>query len=134
MEETTEKKEDYGTIKIADGVIAAIAGIAAIEPEGVAGMAGSVTSNFSEMLGKKNLAKGVKVDVNQKDVAIELYLMVKFGVKIPALAHEIQNSVKNAIENMTGLKVREVNVHVQGVTFGVWEENTKDENSDSRGR
>ena len=105
-----------------------------MEPEGVAGMAGSVTSNFSEILGKKNLAKGVKVDVNQKDVAIELYLMVKFGVKIPALAHEIQNSVKNAIENMTGLKVREVNVHVQGVTFGVWEESTKDENSDSRGR
>ena len=73
-------------IKIADDVIATIAGLAAMEVEGVAGMAGGVTSGITEMLGKKNMTKGVKLDVNDKDVAIDLYLVVRFGVKIPALA------------------------------------------------
>lgn len=118
MEEKSPQKEDYGVIKIADEVIATIAGLAAMEIDGVAGMAGGVTSGITEMLGKKNMTKGVKLDVNDKDVAIDLYLVVKFGVKIPALAHDIQNKVKQAIETMTGLKIREVNVHVQGVTFG----------------
>lgn len=118
MEENSPKKEDYGVIKIADDVIATIAGLAAMEVEGVAGMAGGVTSGITEMLGKKNMTKGVKLDVNDKDVAVDLYLVVRFGVKIPALAHDIQNKVKQAIETMTGLKTREVNVHVQGVTFG----------------
>ena len=118
MEENSPKKEDYGVIKIADDVIATIAGLAAMEVEGVAGMAGGVTSGITEMLGKKNMTKGVKLDVNDKDVAVDLYLVERFGVKIPALAHDIQNKVKQAIETMTGLKTREVNVHVQGVTFG----------------
>ena len=121
MEESSPKKDDYGVIKIADDVIATIAGLAAMEVEGVAGMAGGVTSGITEMPGKKNMTKGVKLDVNDKDVAIDLYLVVHFGVKIPALAHDIQNKVKQAIETMTGLKIREVNVHVQGVTFGTKE-------------
>lgn len=132
MEGITDKKDDYGTIKIADDVIATIAGIAAMEVKGVAGMVGGVTSGFSEMLGKKNMTKGVKVDVNQKDVAVELYLIVEFGVKIPALAHDIQNRVKCAIENMTGLKVREVNVHVQGVTFGILETKVGEEKKEEQ--
>lgn len=120
VDETIQtKKSDYGTIKIADDVIATIAGIAAMEIPGVAGMSGGVTSGISEMLGKKNLTKGVKIDVNVKNVVIDLYLIVDFGVKIPLLAHDIQNKVRGAIENMTGLIVDEVNVHVQGVTFDV---------------
>ncbi len=121
MEENNPKKDDYGVIKIADDVIATIAGLAAMEVEGVAGIARSVTSGITEILGKKNITKGVKLDVNEKDVAIDLYLVVRFGVKIPALAHDIQNNVKQAIETMTGLKIREVNFHVQGVTFGAKE-------------
>lgn len=120
MEEQQDQK-DYGVIKIADDVIASIAGLAAMEIKGVAGMAGGVTSGITEMLGKKNMAKGVKVDVNERDVVIDLYLILDFGVKIPALAHDVQNQVKQSIENMTGLKVREVNVHVQSVTFGARE-------------
>ena len=73
MEENSPKKEDYGVIKIADDVIATIAGLAAMEVEGVAGMAGGVTSGITEMLGKKNMTKGVKLDVNDKDVAVDLY-------------------------------------------------------------
>ena len=120
MEESTGQK-DYGVIKIADDVIASIAGLAAMEVKGVAGMVGGMTSGLTEMLGKKNMTKGVKVDVSERDVVVELYLIVDFGVKIPALAHDVQNQVKQAIENMTGLRVREVNVHVQSVTFGAKE-------------
>ena len=119
MEEKDPHKEDYGVIKIADDVIATIAGLAVLEVDGVTGMNGNMTSNFTEMLGKKNMTKGVKLDVKGKDVVVDLYLVVRFGTKIPALAHDVQNSVRQAIETMTGLKVREVNVHVQGVTFGL---------------
>ena len=102
------------TIKIADDVVAVIAGIAVSEIPGVASMAGGFAGGITEVLsGKKNLSKGIKVEVGEKDT------------RIPDVAFEIQNRVKKAVESMTGLKVLEVNVHVQGVNTVV-EEDKKD--------
>lgn len=113
----TITESDLGLIKIADEVVAIIAGLAATEVEGVAGMSGGVSAGIAEMLGRKNLSKGVKVEVGEKEAAIDLYVIVEFGAKIPDVAQLIQQKVKDAIENMTGLKVVEINIHVQGVAF-----------------
>jgi len=106
---------ENGQVKISDDVVATIAGLAATEIEGVAGMSGGFTGGIADMLGRKNLSKGVKVQVGDKDASIDLYIIVKYGAKIPDVAWKIQESVKDAIINMTGLKVVEVNIHVQGV-------------------
>lgn len=106
-----------GQIQIADEVIAIIAGLAATEVEGVAGMSGSFAGGIAEVLGKKNLSKGVKVEVGESEVSIDLSLVIKFGYKIPEVAATVQNKVKNAIETMTGLSVIEINLHVTGVYF-----------------
>ena len=104
-------------IKIADDVIAIIAGVAAAEVQGVAEMFGGFAGGISEVLsGKKNLSKGVKVESGEKETKIDVNIIVEYGSRIPDIAFEIQNKVKNAVENMTGLKVVEVNVHVQGVS------------------
>lgn len=112
-----EARTDLGTIKIANEVVAIIAGLAATEIEGVAGMSGGIAGGITELLGRKNLAKGVKVEVGEKEAAVDLYIVVNFGVRIPDVAIKIQENVKKAIEGMTGLQVVEVNVHVQGVVF-----------------
>lgn len=111
------KSGGSGSIKIADEVVAIIAGLAATEVEGVAGMSGGIAGGIAEMLGRKNLSKGVKVEVGEKEAAVDIYVIVEFGVRIPDVALNIQQGVKQAIEGMTGLKVVEVNVHVQGVVF-----------------
>ncbi|SHJ65524.1 Asp23/Gls24 family envelope stress response protein [Tepidibacter formicigenes] len=111
------ENKNYGQIKISEDVIATISGIAAAEIEGVASMSGSITGNITEILGKKNLSKGVKVVVNEEDVFIDLFLLIEYGVVIPDVAWKIQENVKNTVETMTGLKVVEVNVHIQGITF-----------------
>jgi uncharacterized alkaline shock family protein YloU len=106
------------SVKISDDVVGVIAGIAAMEVEGVAGMFGGFAAEMSErMLGKKNLSKGVKVQVGEKEAAIDLYIVVEFGVRIPEVAQKVQESVKRAVESMTGLDCVEVNIHVQGVSF-----------------
>ncbi len=103
-------------IKIADDVVAVIAGVAVSEVSGVASMAGGFAGGITEVLsGKKNLAKGIKVEVGDKETKIDVNIIVEYGVRIPDVAFEIQNRVKKAVETMTGLKVLEVNVHVQGV-------------------
>ena len=103
-------------IQIADEVISIIAGKAVSEVSGVAGMAGGFAGGISEVLSwKKNLSKGIKVDVVEKQVKVDVNIIVEYGVRIPDVAFEIQNRVKKAVENMTGLKVTEVNVNVQGV-------------------
>jgi len=107
---------DNNEIKIADDVVAVIAGVAVSEVAGVAGMAGGFAGGITEVLsGKKNLAKGIKVEVGEKDTKIDVNIIVEYGVRIPDVAYEIQNRVKKAVETMTGLNVVEVNVHVQGV-------------------
>ena len=110
-----EVVEDDG-IEISGDVIAVISGVAVSEVQGVYGMAGSFAGGISEVLsGKKNLAKGIKVDKEDEKVKIDVNIIVEYGSRIPDVAFEIQNRVKKSVENMTGLKVAEVNVHVQGV-------------------
>ncbi|SNR86821.1 Uncharacterized conserved protein YloU, alkaline shock protein (Asp23) family [Anaerovirgula multivorans] len=111
------KKLEYGEIKIADEVIITIAGLAATEVEGVCGMSGGLVDGIVEILGKKSLSKGVKLEVLEEAVAIDLYLIVDYGVKIPDIAWKIQDNVKAAIESMLGMKVVDVNIHIQGVNF-----------------
>ncbi len=115
--ELTNNHDNKGTVKIADEVVSIIAGIAATEVKGVAGMSGGVAGGIAEMLGRKNLSKGVKVEVGEKEAAINLYVIVEYGERIPEVAWNIQENVKQAIENMTGLEVVEVNIHIQGVNF-----------------
>jgi len=117
--ERIEKIEnnDVGSIRIADEVVGIIAGMAATEISGVAGMSAGLVGGIAEMLGKKNLAKGVKVEVGEREAAVDLYIIVEYGVRIPDIALRVQENVKRGIESMTGLDVVEVNVHVQGVGF-----------------
>ena len=111
-----EVKEEKG-IKISNDVIAVIAGVAVSEVSGVASMAGGFAGGISEALkGKKNLARGIKVDSTDKDAKIDVNIIVEYGSRIPDVAFEIQNRVKKSVESMTGIKVLEVNVHVQGVS------------------
>lgn len=124
--------ENNSNIKIADDVIAVIAGAAASEVPGVASMAGGFAGGISEVFsGKKNFAKGIKVEAGEKETRIDVNIIVEYGVRIPDVAFEIQNRVKKAVEGMTGLKVIDVNVHVQGVNTdanNVEEEKEEDSN------
>ena len=104
-----EIKTEQEGIQISNDVIAVIAGVAVSEVNGVAG----ITEVLS---GKKNLAKGIKVDATETEAKIDVNIIVEYGSRIPDVAFEIQNRVKKAVESMTGLKVEEVNVHVQGVS------------------
>lgn len=106
---------NYGNIRISDEVVATISGIAAIEIEGVAGMSGGIVGGIEEMLGRKNLSKGVKVDVGENETKIDLFVILNYGVKIPQVSEAIQERVKKEVESMTGLEVTEVNVFVQGI-------------------
>ncbi len=122
--ENTEYK--LGKVKIADEVVATIAGLAATEISGVAAMSGGVVGGIAEKLGRKNLSKGVKVEVGEKEAAVDLFIIVDFGARIPDVAVKIQENVEKAIESYTGLKVVEVNIHVQGVSFKA-EESSEEE-------
>jgi uncharacterized alkaline shock family protein YloU len=118
VEELTQQtSEDYGKVTFADEVVAIIAGLAATEIPGVAAMSGGIAGGIVEKLGRKNLSKGVKVEVGEKEAAIDLFIVVDYGVRIPELSWNIQENVKKAVETMTGLNVIEVNIHIQGVNF-----------------
>lgn len=113
-EDTPESSE----VKISDDVIAAIASVAASQVQGVAAMAGNFASNIGgAILGRKNVAKGVRVASGDKEVVLDLYIAVKYGARIPEVAYKVQENVKKSVEGMTDLKVAQVNIHVQGVTF-----------------
>ncbi len=114
--EEEEKNTENNSIKISDDVVSVIAGVAASEVPGVAGMAGGFAGGITEVFGKKNLSKGIKVEVGEKETKIDVNIIVEYGARIPDVAYEIQNRVKKAVESMTGLAVLEVNVHVQGVS------------------
>lgn len=119
----SEEKNSYsiheelnmGEVQIADEVVAIIAGLAATEVEGVASMAGNITNELVGKLGMKNLSRGVKVAVSENEVTVELSLNMAFGYSIPKTSAKVQERVKSAIENMTGLSVSEVNIHIAGV-------------------
>ena len=128
-----EIKAENDGIQISSDVVAVIAGVAVSEVQGVAGMAGGFAGGISEVFsGKKNLAKGIKADINEGKVKLDVNIIVEYGSRIPDVAFEIQNRVKKAVENMTGLVVEEVNVHVQGVNTdtATKEEAEKEESED----
>ena len=118
-------------IKIASDVIAVISGVAVSEVKGVFAMAGGFAGGITEVLkGKKNLAKGIKVETENNKAKIDVNIIVEYGARIPDVAFEIQNKVKKSVEEMTGLKVEEVNVHVQGVNTQKLTEEEVEENID----
>lgn len=112
-----EADENTGTVKIADDVVTMIAGIAATEVSGVAAMAGNITHEIMSKVGVKSLKKGVKVDVIGKAVRIDLALIMEYGYNIPTTSRKVQERVKSAIENMTGLEVSDVNIRIAGVNM-----------------
>ena len=133
MEENkiVEVEDTENGIEISNDVIAVIAGVAVSEVPGVFGMAGGFAGGITEVLkGKKNLAKGIKVDTTDNKAKIDVNIIVDYGARIPDVAFEIQNRVKTAVENMTGLKVEEVNVHVQGVNTESLTEESKEEETE----
>lgn len=109
--------EELGTINISEDVVAAIAAGAAVEVEGVSGLVYGTNTNVHEMLSKKNISKGIKIDIGEDSVAIDVFIMVRFGCPIAEIARSVQDAVSVAVENMTELKVSCVNVHVGGVSF-----------------
>lgn len=134
-EELVELNENIETendgIKISDDVVAVIGGVAVSEVPGVAGMAGSFAGGISEVFsGKKNLAKGIKADITENVAKIHVNIIVEYGSRIPDVAFEIQNRVKKAVESMTGLKVEEVNVNVQGVNTDTASNSESDEETE----
>lgn len=115
--EVSKTETDGGRIIFADDVVATIAALAVSDVEGVSAMTGGVVEGFTEMLGKKNLTKGVKVEVGAEEAAVDVSVSIRYGFKIREVCEKIQLAAKNAIETMTGLRVVEVNVFVQSVTF-----------------
>lgn len=111
------EKDKIGEVQIADEVVAIIAGLAATEVEGVDSMAGNITNELVGKLGMKNLSKGVKITMTEDHVSVDLSLNMKYGYSIPAVSEKVQDKVKSAIENMTGLMVLEVNIKIAGVTM-----------------
>lgn len=111
-----ENIEYGGKVNISEEVVSIIASRAASTVAGVSGMVNTISSGFAEFLGKKNLSKGVKINMTEDDVSVDLFIIVEYGAKIPDVAWEIQEKTKNEIEVMTGLNVISVNVNVEGVS------------------
>ena len=127
--EKTAEVEKADTIQISDEVVAVIAGMTFAEVSVVAEMAGGFAGGISEVFsGKKNMAKGIKVEINDKSVVIDVNIIVEYGSRIPDVAFDIQKRIKASVENMTGLNVEQVNVHVQGVSTKI----LKNEEEDSK--
>lgn len=121
-EDSKKTTEAANEVKIASEVVAIIAALAATEVKGVASMAGNITNELVAKLGMKKLSKGVKVEVREKCVVADLAINLEFGYNIPDVILKIQNKVKDAIENMTGLTVESVNVRVAGVEMQIEKE------------
>lgn len=110
-------EKEQGAILIADDVVATIAGMAALETEGVAGMSGGLSEGITRRISGRNAQKGVSVEVGQTETAIDLRVIVRYGSKIHEVCRALQANVKEAVESMTGLKAVEINVKVEGVAF-----------------
>lgn len=121
-----EKSTLVGKIKIADNVAAAIANIAAQEVDGVVKVIGSSTSPITEMFGKRNLAKGIKINMDEEGTNIELALVILHGVNIVKIAEEVQRNVKEAVESMTGISVKNVDITISDIVFEEKKEEVKE--------
>lgn len=106
---------EIGSVKIADDVVSMIASLAAMEVEGVAGMSGNMTNEILSRVGVRNAARGTRVEVLQKKVKLDLSIVMEYGYNIPATCQRVQVKVKNAVENMTGLEVTNVNIRISGI-------------------
>ena len=127
VEDTDSNVEIDTNLNISEDVIGIIAGLAASEVEGIAGMTLGFVDGINQILGgNKKYSKGVKIELEGKKVTIDLYVNVKYGVRIPDIAWAAQNAVKSAVENMTGLDVVAVNINVQGITFDKKEDTKSD--------
>ena len=111
------EKDQIGEVQIADEVVAIIAGLAATEVDGVDSLAGNMSNEIVGKLGMKNLSKGVKVEVTEEHVSVNVSMNLKYGYSIPAVCEKVQDKVKSAIENMTGLTVLDVNIKIAGINI-----------------
>lgn len=127
MDENIKEEIDMGIVKISDEVVCIIAGLATTEVKGIVGMSAGLVGGITQILsGKKNLSKGVRVEVGENCANIDLYVVVEYGVKIPEVAIQVQENVKKAVESMTGLTVSGINVHVQDVFVPKSEDNMEE--------
>lgn len=115
--EMNEGMSGQGKVEIAPEVIEVIAGIAASEVEGVASMRGNFATGVVEKLGKKNHGKGIKVELTDTGIKVDVFCMMKFGVSIPSVAQKVQDNIRQALLNMTALEAEEVNIHIVGIQF-----------------
>ncbi len=113
----TPQSSEIGNVSFANDVLAIIAGLAATEIEGVAGMSGGLAGGIAELLGRKNLAKGIKITLNDKVLTVDINMVVTYGYKLHEVSRKVQANVVKAIETMTGLTVERVNVNVLGIQF-----------------
>ena len=112
-----QDEESKGQVQISEHVVAVIAGLAATEVKGVAAMAGNITNEIMSKVGRKNLSKGVKISVSGKRVKIGLAIMMEYGYNIPGTCSKVQEKVKSAVENMTGLTVTDVDIRIASVNM-----------------
>lgn len=124
--------EDSDNMMITDEAIAVMAGVAASEIKGVASMSGGFAGGIAEVFGRRNLSKGVKVVTKNDVTTVDLYVIVKYGYRIPDLAYEIQENVKDTIESLSGISVDAVNIHIQGVDYSE-SDNIKSESESDKG-
>jgi len=115
--EYVSRSDELGNIHISEEVLAAIAAAATLEVEGVHALSANLGSDLAELLGKKNLAKGIQIEMEEEQVKVDLSILMAYGHTIPEVGKAVQDGVKNAIESMTGLDVAEVNVSVAGISF-----------------
>lgn len=118
-------KGSLGTVSFAEEVVTVIAGLAVQEVPGVLSLTGNISSGINEMFGRKSLTKGVRVEVENYDVSVDVSVVLLGGYKIPQVGHAIQDNVKKAIETMTGLNVTNVNVHVASISYRTDTEKSK---------
>lgn len=117
-EQFITEREEMGEIRISSEVVSVIASNAAMEVEGIASLGGGIAGNISQVLGRKNPFRGIKVEVTEnREVNLDLHIVVEYGARIPDVAWKIQERIKHNVELMTGLHVLEINIHVQGVSF-----------------
>ena len=124
MEKETEKStlvldngENCGTVKIANDVVAMIAGLAATEVEGVSAMVGNISNELMSMVGMKKQPKGVRVDILDRTVSVDMAVTLEYGYNIPTTCAKVQEKVKASIETMTGLEVADVNIRIVGINM-----------------
>jgi uncharacterized alkaline shock family protein YloU len=125
--EMEQGSNGQGKVEIAPEVIEVIAGIAASEVEGVSQMRGNFATGVVERLGKKNHGKGVKVELSESGIKVDVYCLMKFGVSIPTVAGKIQDNIRQALLNMTALDAEAVNIHVVGIQFENQKQETEEE-------